>query len=60
MNSGQSFDWAKAEDERHESDGFEPVAMPERTVNRNQIALNINVALRGRLGGGTGRRPHGA
>ena len=58
MTRDQFFDWAEAEGGRYEFDGFQPVAMTERNLNHNQIAFNVLVALRGRLGG-TGCRPHG-
>ena len=47
----QFFDWAEAQDGRYEFDGFQPVAMTGGSVNHNQIALNIHVALRQRLSG---------
>ncbi len=58
MTRDQFFDWADAQETRYEFDGSEPVAMTGRTVNHNQIAFNIHVALRGRLRG-TGCRPLG-
>ena len=58
MTREQFFDWASAQGGRYEFDGFEPVAMVGGTLNHNQIALNIHVALRQRLGG-TGCRPYG-
>ena len=58
MTRDQFFDWASAQGGRYEFDGFEPVAMTGGNLNHNQIAINILVALRGRLGG-TGCRPHG-
>ena len=58
MTRDQFFDWAEAQGGRYEFDGFQPVAMTGGNLNHNQIALNIHVALRGRLGG-TGCRPHG-
>ena len=58
MTRDQFFDWASAQGGRYEFDGFEPVAMTGGNLNHNQIAFNIHVALRGRLGG-TGCRPLG-
>ncbi len=58
MTRDQFFDWAEAQEGRYEFDGREPVAMTSGTVNHNQIAINIHVALRGRLRG-TGCRPFG-
>lgn len=58
MTRDQFFDWADAQERRYEFDGYEPVAMTGGTVNHNQIAFNIHVALRGRLSG-TGCRPFG-
>jgi Uma2 family endonuclease len=58
MTRDQFFDWAEAHGGRYEFDGFEPVAMTGGNLNHNQIAINILVALRGRMGG-TGCRPHG-
>ena len=58
MTRDQFLDWAEAQDARYEFDGFEPVAMTGGTLNHNQIAFNIHVSLRGRLGG-TGCRPLG-
>ena len=58
MTREQFFDWAEASGGRYEFDGFQPVAMTGGNLNHNQIAINILVALRGRLGG-TGCRPHG-
>ncbi len=58
MTRDQFLNWAEAQGGRHEFDGFQPVAMTGGNLNHNQIAINILVALRGRLGG-TGCRPHG-
>jgi Uma2 family endonuclease len=58
MTRDQFFVWAEAQGGRYEFDGFQPVAMTGGNLNHNQIAINILVALRGRLGG-TGCRPHG-
>ena len=49
------FDWAEAQSERYEFDGFEPVAMTGSTVRHSQIAMNLYAALRERLRGGTCR-----
>ena len=58
MTRDQFLDWAVAQGGRYEFDGFEPLAMTGGTLNHNQIAINILVALRVRLGG-TGCRPLG-
>jgi len=58
MTRDQFFDWAEAQEGRYEFDGFQPVAMIGGNLNHNQIAFNIHIALRTRLGG-TGCRPHG-
>lgn len=58
MTRDQFFDWAEAQGGRFEFDGFQPVAMTGGNLNHNQIAFNIHVALRRRLGG-TPCRPHG-
>jgi Uma2 family endonuclease len=58
MTREQFFDWAAAQGGRYEFDGFQPVAMTGWNLNHNQIAFNIHVALRSRLGG-TGCRPYG-
>ena len=58
MTRDQFFDWAEAQDARHEFDGFEPVAMTGGNLNHNRIAFNIHIALRGRLKG-SGCEPFG-
>ena len=58
MTRDQFFDWAEAQERRWEFDGFQPVAMTGGNLNHKQIAFNIHVALRSRLGG-TGCRPLG-
>ena len=58
MTRDQFFDWAEDQGGRYEFDGSQPVAMTSGDLNHNQIAINILVALRLRLGG-TGCRPHG-
>jgi Uma2 family endonuclease len=52
------LDWAEAQDQRYEFDGFQPVAMTGGTRNHSQISGNIYFALRSRLQG-TGRVPFG-
>jgi Uma2 family endonuclease len=51
MTRGEFLDWAAAQDERYEFDGFQPVAMTGGTRNHSQIAQNISFALRRRLQG---------
>lgn len=58
MTREQFFAWAQAQGARYEFDGWQPVAMTGGTINHNQIAFNIHVALRERLRG-TGCRPLG-
>ena len=58
MTRDQFFDWAEVQEARYEFDGLQPVAMTLGNLDHNQIAINIHVALRRRLGG-TGCRPHG-
>lgn len=55
MTRAAFFDWAEAQGERFEFDGFEPVAMTGGTVRHSQIAMNLYAALRERLCGGTCR-----
>jgi len=43
------LDWAEAQNERYEFDGFEPVAMVGGTVNHGLICHNLWAALRARL-----------
>ena len=57
MTRDQFLDWAAAQGERYEFDGFEPVAMTGGNLNHNQIAINILIALRARLIG-AGCQPH--
>ena len=45
------FDWAEAQNERYEFDGFRPVAMTGGTRIHGQICQNIYFALRSRLKG---------
>jgi Uma2 family endonuclease len=52
MSQEAFFDWAQAQDVRHEFDGFQPVAMTGGTVNHSRITQNIHAALRARLRGG--------
>ena len=47
----QFLDWAARQEERHEFDGFRPVAMVGGTANHNRISQNIYAALRSRLRG---------
>lgn len=51
MTRDQFFDWAQAQEERYEFDGFQPVAMTGGTSNHSQICQNIWFALRSRLRG---------
>jgi Uma2 family endonuclease len=58
MTREEFLDWAEAQDQRYEFDGFRPVAMTGGTRNHSQIIQNINFALRSRLRG-TGGGPLG-
>jgi Uma2 family endonuclease len=51
MTREEFLDWAAAQTERYEFDGFQPVAMTGGTRNHSQIAGNIYFALRSRLRG---------
>jgi len=55
MTRGQFFDWAEAQEERYEFDGFEPVAMTGGNINHDVITGNIHRALHARLRGGSCR-----
>lgn len=43
------FDWAAAQDEPYEFDGFQPVAMTGGTINHTLLIGNLNYALQSRL-----------
>lgn len=47
----QFFCWAEAQDERHEFDGSQPVAMTGGTVGHSVVMRNLHRALDGRLRG---------
>ena len=49
MTRDQFFDWAQAQEERYEFDGFQPVAMTGGSNNHSTICQNIWSALRSRL-----------
>ena len=51
MTRDQFFDWAQAQEERYEFDGFQPIAMTGGTANHNRICQNVWFALRTRLDG---------
>ena len=51
MTREQFFDWAEAQDERYEFDGFEPVLMTGGNNNHSGINQNLYFALRSRLQG---------
>ena len=52
MTREQFFEWAQAQDEPYEFDGFQPVAMTGGTAKHNRIGHNVHFALRTRLKGG--------
>jgi Uma2 family endonuclease len=58
MTRYEFLDWAEAQDQRYEFDGYQPVAMTGGTRNHSRIAQNIYFALRIRLTG-TGCEPLG-
>ncbi|WP_428393021.1 Uma2 family endonuclease [Lichenicoccus sp.] len=49
MTQDEFFDWAEAQDERYEFDGFQPVAMTGGSGNHARITRNINLQLSLRL-----------
>jgi len=51
MTREQFLDWADLQNERHEFDGYGPVAMRGGTGNHSQISQNLYFALRSRLQG---------
>lgn len=51
MTREEFFDWAEAQNERYEFDGFQPVAMTGGSIRHSQMTLNIHFALRTRLRG---------
>ena len=51
MTRDQFFDWAQAQEERYEFDGFQPVAMTGGSNNHSIICQNVWSALRSRLRG---------
>jgi Uma2 family endonuclease len=58
MTRDDFLDWAAAQNQRYEFDGFQPVAMTGGTRNHSRIALRISFALQLRLRG-TGCEPLG-
>jgi Uma2 family endonuclease len=58
MSREEFLDWAAAQNERYEFDGFAPVAMTGGNIGHSRICRNIHVALRSRLRG-TGCEPLG-
>jgi hypothetical protein len=51
MSREAFLDWAETQRERHEFDGFAPVAMTGGMRGHSQICQNIYAALRSRLKG---------
>jgi Uma2 family endonuclease len=51
MTREEFFDWAQAQDIRHEFDGFEPVAMTGGSNRHSLITVNLQAALLIRLRG---------
>ena len=51
MTREQFLDWAQTQEERHEFDGFQPIAMTGGSNNHNMICQNVWSALRTRLRG---------
>ncbi len=58
MTQREFFDWAEAQDTRHEFDGVQPVAMTGGTLGHSLLIGNIYRQLANRLAG-TGCRPLG-
>ena len=58
MTRQEFFHWAEAQDERHEFDGFQPVAMTGGSLGHSLLAGNVNRQLGNRLAG-SGCRPLG-
>ena len=52
MTQAEFFDWAEAQNERYEFDGFQPVAMTCGCGNHARIAGNIAFEVRRHLGAG--------
>ncbi len=59
MTREEFLDWADAQDQRYEFDGFQPVAMTGGTRNHSHIAQNIYFALRYAELRGSGCEPLG-
>ena len=53
MTRQEFFDWAEAQDERHEFDGFQPVAMTGGNIGHSRVIRNVNFQLTSRLRGMT-------
>ena len=51
MTQEQFFDWAEAQNERYEFDGFEPVAMVGGSINHSSLTGTLQAVLRARLRG---------
>lgn len=51
MTRQDFFNWAEAQDGRHEFDGLQPVAMPGGTLGHSRLAGNVNRQLANRLAG---------
>ncbi len=53
MTQDEFFDWAEAQDEWYESDGFQPVAMTSGTADHSRLRRRIGRALEDRPAGGS-------
>ena len=51
MTQNEFFDWAEAQDERYEFDGFQPVAMTGGNLGHSRLIRNVNRQLGNRLDG---------
>lgn len=51
MTQEQFFDWAEAQEERYEFDGFEPVAMTGGSINHSRLTGTLQAVLRAQLKG---------
>lgn len=52
MTCDRFLAWAETQDQRHEFDGFRPVAMTGGTIRHNRLQRRLLACLEARLGGG--------
>ncbi len=53
MTRDAFFEWAQAQNERYEFDGFQPVALVGGSIGHGRIIRNLQSALDNRLKGGS-------